>query len=193
MSTTLETTDIVDAAGLHELRLQNPSTCLVDVRTGGEFEAVHIPGSFNVPLDALGEHARDLADLKRPVVLVCQSGARASEAQQKLRRAGSSAVHVLDGGIASWQASGGNVTHGHTTRWAMDRQVRFVAGTIALTGIGLSTVVPGAKWIAGFIGAGLTFSAVSNTCAMGTMLGKLPYNRSDSYDLKDVVAKLKAA
>lgn len=75
----------------------------------------------------------------------------------------------------------------------MDRQVRFVAGTIALTGIGLSTVVPGAKWIAGFIGAGLTFSAVSNTCAMGTMLGKLPYNRSDSYDLKDVVAKLKAA
>jgi rhodanese-related sulfurtransferase len=36
----------------------------------------------------------------------------------------------------------------------------------------------GASVLAGGIGAGLTFSAATNSCAMGRMLSKMPWNRS---------------
>ena len=44
-----------------QLAAADPLVRIIDVRTGGEFETMHIPGSFNVPLDTLDEHARDLA------------------------------------------------------------------------------------------------------------------------------------
>ncbi|MEP6296807.1 MAG: rhodanese-like domain-containing protein, partial [Ilumatobacter sp.] len=70
-------TDVIDASHLRQLIAEDPMIRILDVRTFGEFDSVHIPGSYNVPLDTLGEHARDLASLDHPVVLVCKSGARA--------------------------------------------------------------------------------------------------------------------
>ncbi len=159
---------------------------LIDVRTGGEFETGHIPGSFNVPLDALSEHCARLGRVDSEVVLICQSGGRARQAEQRLADAGLSTVHVLDGGINAWHAAGGEVSS-TSDRWAMERQVRLVAGSLALAGVLLSTRIPKAKWLAGFIGTGLTFSAVTNTCGMGTVLAKLPYNRAASADIDAVV------
>lgn len=184
---------VIDTTELQRMRLDDPTVRILDVRTGGEFESVHIPGSYNVPLDRLGEHARELAAVDRPIVLVCQSGGRATQAHGKLESAGKRSLHVLDGGLASWQSAGGDVVRGETTRWAMDRQVRLVAGSIALAGILASTVVPKAKWVAGGIGAGLTFSAISNTCAMGNVLARLPYNRTDSCDIEAILTELNAA
>ena len=181
---------VIDAARLRQLRHAEPNLRLLDVRTGGEYETVRIPGSYNVPLDTLGQHVEDLADVEHPVVLVCQTGGRATQAHSKLTSAGKHNLHILDGGIAGWQASDGDVVHGDSDRWAMDRQVRGVAGTIVVTAMALSTRIPAAKWIAGGIGAGLTFSTASNTCAMGTMLSKLPYNKTDSADFADVLADL---
>ena len=183
----------IGTAELEQLRLDDPSVRILDVRTGGEFETVHIPGSYNVPLDTLGEHVRALAAVDCPIVLVCQSGGRASQAQGKLAAAGKEAMRVLDGGMAAWQVAGGEVVRGETTRWAMDRQVRLVAGSISLAGILASTVVPKAKWIAGGIGAGLTFSARSNTCAMGNLLARLPYNRTDACDIDGILSELNQA
>ena len=40
-----------------------------------------------------------------------------------------------------------------------------------------STVVPRAKWLAGLVGGGLVFAAVTNTCAMGMALAKMPWNQ----------------
>ena len=74
----------------------------------------------------------------------------------------------------------------------MDRQVRLVAGSISLVGILLSIFVPKAKWVAGGVATGLTFSAVSNTCAMGNALGKLPYNRGRGCDIEGVLTELRA-
>jgi rhodanese-related sulfurtransferase len=189
-TTTLPATDIIDMGALRQLRIEDPDLRILDVRTGGEFETVHIPGSYNVPLDTLGEHVRDLADVEHPVVLVCQSGGRATEAHGQLSAAGKETLHILEGGIAGWQSSGGDVVQGHADRWAMDRQVRLVAGTIALIGVGASTMIPGAKWIAGGVAAGLTHSAVTNTCAMATVLSKLPYNQTDRCDIAGVLAEL---
>ncbi len=169
-------------------RLDRPDNdvILIDVRTGGEFETGHIPGSFNVPLDALNEHCARLGRVDREVVLICQSGGRASQAEQRLADAGLSTVHVLDGGMNAWQAAGGDVKS-VSDRWAMERQVRLVAGSLALAGVLASTRIPKAKWLAGFIGSGLTFSAVTNTCGMAMVLAKLPYNRAAHTDVEAVV------
>lgn len=190
MTTTLTNADIIDASQLRQIQQDGPEVRIIDVRSGGEFESVHIPGSYNVPLEKLSEHALDLANVKHPVVLICQSGGRATEAHEKLAAAGKQTLQVLEGGMGSWQAAGGDVTHGETQRWAMDRQVRLVAGSLVLAGITASTVVPNAKWLAGAIGTGLTFSAVSNTCAMGTMLGKLPYNSTEDCDIQQVLTDM---
>jgi rhodanese-related sulfurtransferase len=155
------------------------STVVIDVRTPGEFEAVHIAGSYNVPLDLLGEHAQQFAsrlNQGRHVLLVCQSGARATQAQRRLSERGLEQVSVLQGGVQAFEAAGGAVVRGKG-RWAMDRQVRMVAGSIVLSSILASVVAPKTRFVAGAIGAGLTYSAVSNSCAMAAVLGKLPYNR----------------
>ncbi|NNE11390.1 MAG: rhodanese-like domain-containing protein, partial [Ilumatobacter sp.] len=147
--------------------------------------------SFNVPLDMLAEHVGAVADLEHPVVLVCQSGARATTAQAKLNAAGKSNLRVLEGGIGGWQTSGGDVVRGEE-KWALERQVRGVAGSIVLASILASIPFPKARFLAGGIGFGLLFSAVSNTCAMGAMLTKLPYNRGPECDLDAVLEAVDA-
>ena len=190
---TLPDTDNISTAQLRQLMHEDPLVRVLDVRTGGEFDGVHIPGSFNVPLDTLGEHTQDLADVEHPVVLVCKSGARAGQAHAKLTTAGKQRLHLLDGGMDAWEASGGDVVRGTTEKWALDRQVRFLAGAIALVAILVSVVAPKAKWLAGGVSFGLSFSAATNTCAMGNVLSKLPYNQSDNCDIDGVLTELRKA
>lgn len=185
-ATDLPTTGTVDAA---ELFGRLDEVRVLDVRTAAEFGTAHIPGSYHVPLDTLGEHCPEICRVDSDVVLVCQSGARADQAAQKLSAAGMTGMRVLTGGINAWTGAGGEVIRGEE-KWAMDRQVRLVAGSISLTGILLSTKLPRAKWLAGFVGAGLTFSALSNTCAMANLLGRLPYNRGSSTDVAATVDAL---
>ena len=75
-------------------------------------------------------------------------------------------------------AAGGNVVKGRNT-WALERQVRMTAGSLVLAGVvGSKFLSPKLGLLAGGIGAGLTFSAATNSCAMGQMLSKMPWNRS---------------
>jgi rhodanese-related sulfurtransferase len=165
---------------------------IIDVRTPGEFADMHISGSYNAPLDLLEEHRRELAEHldDDDVVLVCRSGARACRAEGALASAGLPNLHVLDGGIAAWESAGGDVIRGDGT-WDLERQVRLVAGSIVLTGVLVSTVVPQTKWISAGIGAGLTAAALTDTCAMGMLLSKLPYNRRNMPDPETVFAQLR--
>ncbi|MGW4157431.1 rhodanese-like domain-containing protein [Micromonospora chersina] len=181
----------LDAVSLRELIDAGHAPRLLDVRTPAEFETSHIPGSYNVPLDLLREHREELRNhLDEDVVLVCRSGARATQAGQALAGVGLPNVKVLDGGIMAWQAANAPIKRG-APRWDLERQVRLVAGSIVLASVLGSVFVPQLKWVAGFIGAGLTFAAVTNTCAMGMMLGKLPYNRGASCDLDTIVGQLR--
>ncbi|WP_369055124.1 rhodanese-like domain-containing protein [Kineococcus terrestris] len=203
MSTTTGTTststpDRVDATTLSSWLGQPDAVTVLDVRSPGEFEAMHIAGSYNVPLQMLGEHAAAFAARlahheDHQVVLVCQSGARATQARQRLAGVGAANLHVLDGGVPSYAAAGGEVVRG-AGRWAMDRQVRLVAGSIVLASTLASLAAPKARFLAGGIGAGLTYSALSNSCAMATMLGKLPYNRGPKNpDVAQVIEQLPAS
>ena len=194
-NTTIPAIPDADVIGVGELQqlLQESSVRILDVRTGGEFESVHIPGSFNVPLRTLAEHATDLADVEYPVVLVCQSGGRATQAHGKLRDAGKQRLHILEGGMSAWRAAGGDVIESASGRWAMERQVRLSAGSLVLAGVLASVFVPKAKWLAAGVASGLVFSAATNTCAMGDVLAKLPYNQTDKCDIQGVLNELRAA
>lgn len=181
---------VLNAAELRGLLAAPDAPRVIDVRTPGEFESVHIAGAYNVPLDLLREHRDEIrAHLNEHVVLVCQSGQRAAQAEDALRAAGLANVHILDGGMSAWEATGFTVTRG-ANRWDLQRQVRFVAGTIVALSILASIVVPGLKWIAFVMGAGLSITSITNTCLMGMMLAKLPYNRGPACDAQSVVAQL---
>jgi rhodanese-related sulfurtransferase len=163
---------------------------LLDVRSPAEFETAHIAGSHNVPLDLVRERGDEIGDrVGADVVFVCRSGQRAAQAQDVLRGAGVTDGAVLAGGLTDWESSGFDVDRG-IERWELERQVRLVAGTIVLSSVVASTAVPRLKWLAAAIGGGLTFAAVSNTCAMGTLLSKLPYNRTADYDADVLVSRL---
>ncbi|WP_027661293.1 rhodanese-like domain-containing protein [Salinispora fenicalii] len=191
MTTSTRTT--LDAAQLRELIDSGRAPRLLDVRTPAEFDTAHIPGAYNVPLDQLKEHRAELrSHLDEDVVLICHSGTRATQARRTLAGIGLPNVKVLTGGMVAWRRSVGPVTEG-TPRWDLERQVRLVAGVIVLASVVASLFVPGAEWIAGLIGAGLTAAALTNTCALGMLLSKLPYNRNASCDLDTIVGHLSAA
>jgi rhodanese-related sulfurtransferase len=181
---------ILNAADLRGLLDSANPPRILDVRTPGEFEGVHIAGAYNVPLDLLREHSDEIrTHLDDHVVLVCRSGQRAAQAEQTLHDTGLTNVHILDGGMNSWEAGGFSVKRG-AQRWDLERQVRLVAGSIVALSVLASIFVPGFKWVALFIGSGLVFAAVSNTCTMGMMLAKLPYNRGATCDAQTIVAQL---
>ncbi|MBC2934280.1 rhodanese-like domain-containing protein [Nocardioides sp. zg-1228] len=181
----------LDAHTLQERLADGEPPRILDVRTPAEFDTSHIPGAYNVPLDTLREHRDELRrHLDEDVVLVCRSGARATQAEGALRESGLPGVRVLDGGMTSWEAIGAPVNRGRQT-WELERQVRLVAGTIVAGSVLASTAVPRLKWVAAAIGTGLTGAALTNTCAMGVALSKMPWNRTaDSCDIDEIVAAL---
>lgn len=180
----------MDPPRVRNLLENNPRTRLIDVRTPGEFAAAHIPGSHNVPLDLLREHRDEIrANHADHIVLVCASGARAEQARTVLESVAPGQLSVLQGGVTGWQHHDGPMRHGSGT-WAMERQVRLVAGMLVLTGVVGSTAYKPLKWLAGFVGGGLTFAAITNTCAMARVLGLLPHNRTPKADAETALKAL---
>jgi rhodanese-related sulfurtransferase len=178
-------------------RTEHPELRIVDVRTPGEFAARHIPGSYNVPLPDLAEHRAELAHgagVSAPVVLVCESGRRATTAETQLTTAGLPGVHVLDGGVAAWERRGLPIarTASQGGPWTLERQVRLVAGSIVATSVAASLAWRPSAFLAGAVGLGLVVAAVSDTCAMGSLLARLPFNRRRPVgcDLPQVVGQL---
>ncbi|POX64574.1 transporter [Streptomyces sp. Ru62] len=176
-------------ARLHELTV-------IDVRTPGEYAGGHVPGALNIPLDQLDRALPDIrtAAGRGDILVVCASGARSENACRVLAGSGIAGA-TLAGGTAAWTA-GGYDTHRPeaTTKatWSMERQVRFTAGTVVLLGLllGLS-VHPAFQLLSAGIAGGLVFSALTNTCGMAAVLGKLPHNRPRRADLDAALARLR--
>lgn len=151
---------------------------ILDVRTTTEFRAAHIPGSYNVPLDQIAEHAVELSRVDEPVILVCRSGARAARAEAALRMCGMTHAKIMQGGIVEWEATGLPVRR-DASRWDLERQVRFTAGLIVLLSVVGGLLIDSTLYlVAGAIGAGLVGAALTNTCMMGMLLLRLPFNRT---------------
>lgn len=161
---------------------------LFDVRTRAEYESTHIPGSFNIPLDRLDEFKDELSSMEEDVVFVCRTGNRAGKACKKLNDAGLKKSSVLEGGMQAWQEAGKEVNRGKQT-WDMNRQVRFGAGLLVLVGVGLSIINPWFVLVSAFVGAGLVYSGVTNTCGMALVLSRMPWNQR-KYNVKKTVDKI---
>jgi len=95
----------ISAADLADRLAADPATLLVDVRDAAEVAAVAIPGATHVPLARVldGSAVPDLPR-DRPVLVVCQVGARSLVAARFLRAEGVDAVNV-DGGVLAWLAT----------------------------------------------------------------------------------------
>jgi rhodanese-related sulfurtransferase len=158
------------AAQLAEQRVR-----VIDVREPMEYASGHIAGSLNVPLARITE-----ADLPSgPLVVVCHSGNRSSQALSRLLQNGHPhALADLEGGIPAWQQAGQPVRKLINAPLPLMRQVQIAAGSLVLLGVILSqALAPGWIWLSAFVGAGLVFAGVSGFCGMARLLAVMPWNR----------------
>ena len=164
---------------LAELRQSGRNVELIDVRTPVEFREVHVDFARNVPLDRL-----DPEEIRRgrngsagePLYVICRSGSRARQACEKLAATGMNVVNV-EGGTSAWDAAGLPVVRGKKAI-SLERQVRIAAGVLVLVGSALGFFVH-PYWIAlpAFVGAGLVFAGVTDTCGMAMILARMPWNQ----------------
>ncbi len=68
---------------------------IVDVRSRGEYQAGHIQGSKNIPLEIIKKETVSLKKINKPIVTVCRSGNRSGMAKAILSSAG---IEVYNGG-----------------------------------------------------------------------------------------------
>lgn len=89
------------------LLVNRENAVIVDVREEAEFAAGHLPAARNIPLKEIEARSSELKKfIKRPLILVCQSGNRSRNALEVLRKAGFERVVNLDGGFAAWSQAG---------------------------------------------------------------------------------------
>jgi len=149
----------------------------LDVRTPAEYEEKHIEGSVLHPLSDLdAEIVAQLAKGKDACVVICRSGNRAGQAAEKLSVRGLPSLSILEGGVQAWEAAGLPLNRGAKTM-SLERQVRIAAGALVFVGAVLGAFVNPA-WIAlsGFVGAGLVFAGITDTCGMGMLIARMPWN-----------------
>lgn len=158
-------------------KLGNEDIHLVDVRQHGEFAGGRIEGAKLLPLGELEKRHQEL-DHTKPIYVVCRTGNRSGQAQKNLYDLGFTNVINVTGGFEAWKKAGLPFEKDENAPWDIERQVRFVAGLLVLTGFILSVLVhPYFIGLSVFVGAGLTFAALTNTCTMGMILMKMPWNR----------------
>ena len=163
-----------------ELLAGQPNLQLIDVRMPAEFREVHVSGARNVPYDRLLAEQFSAAPGEgedAPVYLICQAGIRSEQACRKLRRRANVNAISVAGGTDACLAVGLPLERGKKAV-SLERQVRITAGGLALAGAVLAVTVH-VNWaiLPAFIGAGLVYSGISNTCGMAVLLAKMPWNR----------------
>lgn len=167
----------IQPAELAKLLASGQSIELIDVRTPVEYAQIHVDGARSMPLDQLDPQALKDGDPGRTIYTICKAGKRGEAACGKLSAAGFTNLINVEGGTDAAAAAGVPVVRNRKVM-SLERQVRIAAGSLVLIGTVLSaTVHPGFIWLSGFVGAGLIFAGVTDTCGMGMMLAKMPWNR----------------
>lgn len=82
--------------------MKDTDVMLIDVREPDEFEASHIEGSINMPLDLLGFRLNEIPKDKH-IITICVMGVRSGIAAEQLEEKGYN-VHSLTGGMIEWNA-----------------------------------------------------------------------------------------
>jgi rhodanese-related sulfurtransferase len=153
---------------------------LIDVRTPAEYREMHADVAVLMPLGSwdpkvlMAQRGRNPSS---PLYTICRSGSRGKMACEKLAAAGCSNVINVDGGTAAWVEQGLPVVRG-AKAVSLERQVRIAAGTLVLLGLLLAQLVhPYFALLTGFVGLGLVFAGITDTCGMAILLSRMPWNR----------------
>ncbi|MBY0525380.1 MAG: rhodanese-like domain-containing protein [Gemmataceae bacterium] len=165
---------------LNALRDKGQPLDLIDVRTPVEFREVHADLARNVPLDTLDPAAvmgSRQAAADQPVYVICNTGSRGEKACAKFQAAGIAGVVNVEGGTRAWTDSGLPLVRGKKAM-SLERQVRIAAGSLVLIGAVLGlTIHPVFVGLSAFVGAGLVFAGITDTCGMGLLLARMPWNQ----------------
>ena len=151
---------------------------IIDVRTPAEFAQSHIEGTENIPLGRFSERVIN-KQANDAVYLICGTGARASKAFELFSPASRSAITVVTEGVSACISHGlpeGRIED--SAGISLERQVRIAAGLLVVTGVVLGTsLTPAAYGLSAFVGAGLVFAGVTDTCGMAMVLARMPWNK----------------
>lgn len=173
-------TATISPTTLAELCKQGKKIDLIDVRTPVEYREVHVEVAQNVPLDQLDPAALMQArngSASEPLYVICQSGSRGGQACEKFLKAGFSNVVNIEGGTMACVEAGLPVVRGKKAV-SLERQVRIAAGSLVLLGAALGWFVhPAFFGLSAFVGAGLIFAGITDTCGMSMILARMPWNR----------------
>ncbi len=173
-------TTTISPTALSELSKSGQKIDLIDVRTPVEYREVHVAFARNVPLDQLDPNAVMQArtgSASEPLYVVCKSGGRGQQACDKFAKAGFMNVVNVEGGTLACEKAGVAVVRGKKAM-SLERQVRIAAGSLVLTGVILAYAVhPYLIGISAFVGAGLVFAGITDTCGMGMILARMPWNQ----------------
>ncbi len=167
---------------LHRRLAGGMPACLLDVRSPGEFETLHVPGARLVPL---GDLEPDSVQKLRggpntPIFIFCQSGGRARQAIAKLERAEVRGCILVAGGTQAWLEAGLPVNRGQRTVLPLMRQVQIAVGSISGAGALLAlSLNPLFALVPLAMGCGLLFAGISGTCGLASLLAKMPWNRAN--------------
>ena len=165
---------------LQELHDAGKELALIDVRTPVEYREAHVEFARNVPLDQLDPAAfmksRNGAE-SDPLYVICRSGSRGEKACEKIVKAGYTDVFNVEGGILACEQTNLPFERGKKAI-SLERQVRIAAGALVLLGVVLGwRVHPALYGLSAFVGAGLVFAGVTDTCGMGMLLARMPWNQ----------------
>jgi rhodanese-related sulfurtransferase len=167
---------------LEDLKRQGRAVDLIDVRTPVEYREVHAEPARLVSLDGLDPRAvmeSRNASKDGPLYTICRSGSRGRQACEKFHDAGFTDVVNVEGGTLAWEQAGLPVVRGKKAI-SLERQARIAAGSLVVLGTALGAFVhPAFLGLAAFVGAGLVFAGVTDTCGMGMVMARMPWNRGD--------------
>ena len=110
-------------SNMEAVRLMNQENALLlDVRTAEEFQKAHIANSINIPLGLLESRISEIQNRKdEPVILLCQSGNRSSQAANTLKKHSFEQIYNLSGGMLSWQQANLPIESGAKKKTGKDK------------------------------------------------------------------------
>lgn len=170
--------DGIDPSRLFQIRQHGEPIDLIDVSSPVEFEELRVPFARNLPIDS-DELERNMelrqGQSSAPLYVMCRGGVRSVKVCKKYPDAN---LVNIEGGTGNWIDCGLPVTRNKAVV-SLERQVRIIAGTLTLAGSALATIVhPAFLGLPAFVGAGLLFAGVTNTCGMAMLLTKMPWNKN---------------
>lgn len=165
------------------LRDKGVRSNIIDVRTPAETQTEYLEGSEHLPLQDISLQSfnslleENKWDKQSSVYFLCGTGIRAKKAIELLASSTEYPLVIIKGGISELKNQGLALKQGESSVISLERQVRITAGLFVLTGVILGTFVQPAYYgISAFVGLGLIFAGLTDSCAMGTILAKSPWN-----------------